>query len=463
MNLSNIDLGILVLYVVAVISIGWMAARKVKTLDDFATGGRQYTSFFITATLASSFIGGGFTTGLAEKVYTLGLIYVIALWGFSLKEILVAKFIAPQMVKFPTAYSVGDIMGQLYGRRAKVFTGVSAFLVCAGILGAQLMAFGHICNVLLGISSQLGAFICALIVMAYSGSGGMRAVVANDTLHFCVLMVSLPLVFFFGVEAIGGFEKLYFYSTVNFSNDVPYSSIALVFLSFFFGETLVPPYVQRLLIGKTIKHTIRGNMASGILSIPFFLMIGLIGVIALVMNPDLNPNLALPYVVLEVMPIGLKGFAIAGMMAIILSSADSFLNAASVSITHDVLTPVMPRLTEVQKLLISKYSTYFVAVSGLLFTLSLESAIDILLEAYMFWTPVVLVPFVAGVMGVKRPKEAFLYSAATGIAVITIIRLLSLKHSAYFEVSIWGILANFIVFFVYRPMPNFLRKPVKGL
>jgi SSS family solute:Na+ symporter len=171
----------------------------------------------------------------------------------------------------------------------------------------------------------------------------------------------------------------------------------------------------------------------------------------------------LPYVVLEVMPVGLKGFAVAGMMAIILSSADSFLNAASVSITHDVLTPMMPRLTEVQKLLISKYSTYFVAVSGLLFTLSLESAIDILLEAYMFWTPVVLVPFVAGVMGVKRPKEAFLYSAATGIAVITIIRLLSLKHSAYFEVSIWGILANFIVFFVYRPMPNFLRKPVKGL
>ena len=94
-------------------------------------------------------------------------------------------------------------------------------------------------------------------------------------------MVSLPLVFFFGVQTIGGFEKLYFYSTVNFSNNVPYSSIALVFLSFFFGETLVPPYVQRLLIGKTIKHTIRGNMASGIISIPFFLMIGLIGAIAL--------------------------------------------------------------------------------------------------------------------------------------------------------------------------------------
>lgn len=249
--------------------------------------------FFIAATLASSFIGGGFTTGLAEKVYCLGLIYVVGLWGFSFKEILVAKYIAPKMVNFPNAYSVGDIMGQLYGKRAKVFTGISAFLVCAGILGAQLIAFGHICNVLLGISSQLGAFICALIVMAYAGSGGMRAVVANDTLHFCVLMVSLPLVFFFGVKTIGGVEKLYFYSSVHFSNNIPYSSIALVFLSFFFGETLVPPYVQRLLIGKTIKHTVRGNMASGLISIPFFLMIGLIGIIAVVMNADLNPNLAL--------------------------------------------------------------------------------------------------------------------------------------------------------------------------
>jgi SSS family solute:Na+ symporter len=296
--------------------------------------------------------------------------------------------------------------------------------------------------------------------MAYSGSGGMRAVVANDTLHFCVLMVSLPLVFYFGTEAIGGIDKLYFYSSANFSNNIPYSSIALVFLSFFFGETLVPPYVQRLLIGKTVQHTIKGNLASGMLSVPFFFMIGLIGIIAIAMNPKLNPNLALPYVVLEAMPIGLKGLAIAGMMAIILSSADSFLNAASVSITHDVLTPILPRLTEPQKLLISKYSTYFVAISGLLFTLSLESAIDILLEAYMFWTPVVLVPFVAGVMGINRPKKAFLYSASAGIAVVALIRFLSLKHSAYFEVSIWGILANLIVFFGYREIPNTARKVV---
>ena len=113
-NLSSVDLFILVLYIIAIISIGWIAAKKVKTLDDFATGGRHYTTFFITATLASSFIGGGFTTGLAEKVYSLGLIYIIALWGFSLKEILVAKYIAPKMINFPSAHSVGDIIGKIH-------------------------------------------------------------------------------------------------------------------------------------------------------------------------------------------------------------------------------------------------------------------------------------------------------------------------------------------------------------
>lgn len=95
-----------------------------------------------------------------------------------------------------------------------------------------------------------------------------------------------------------------------------------------------------------------------------------------------------------------------------------------------------------------------------MFTLSLESAIDILLEAYMFWTPVVLVPFVAGVMGVKRSKEAFFYSAASGILTAMVIRLLSFKHAAYFEVSIWGIIANFIVFFAYRPITNLSGRPV---
>ncbi len=460
MNLSNLDIAILVIYAAAIFYIGWRSAKKVKTIEDFATGGKSYSSFFVMATLAASFTGGGFTTGLAEKVYTFGIIYVIGIWGFCLKEILIAKYVAPQMVKFPNATSVGDIMGQLYGDKAKILTGAASFLVCAGILGAQFVAFGNVCNVLLGISPKIGSIACALILLVYTGKSGMRGVVANDTMHLTVMMVSLPLVFYFGVQTIGGFDQLYAQCNMNFCKDISYGSVALLFLSFFFAETLVPPYTQRLLIGKTVKDTVRGNMASGIFAFPFFLMIGCIGLMAAVINPNLSPRLALPYMVLEVMPIGLKGLAIAGMMAIVLSAADSFINAASVALTNDMFSSVLKRFGEAQKLVISKYSTYLVACTALLFTISLEGALDVLMEAYMFWTPIIIVPFVAGVMGIQRPKKAFFYSAASGVLTVTVIRLLSLKHSAYFEVSIWGIIANFIVFFAYRPLPSFLRKAV---
>ncbi len=460
MNLSNFDLAVLIIYAIAIFYIGWKSAKKVKTTEDFATGGKIYSSFFVMATLAASFTGGGFTTGLAEKVYSFGIIYVIGIWGFCLKEILIAKYIAPQIVKFPNARSVGDIMGQLYGGKAKIFTGAASFLVCAGILGAQFVAFGNVCNVLLGISPKIGSVACALILLIYTGKAGMRGVVANDTMHLIVMMISLPLVFYFGVQTIGGFDELYSQCTTNFCKDISYSSIALLFLSFFFAETLVPPYAQRLLIGKTVKDTIRGNMASGIFAFPFFLMIGCIGLMAAVINPALTPRLALPYMVLEVMPLGLKGLAIAGMFAIILSAADSFINAASVAVTNDMFSGILKRFSETQKLLFSKYTTYLVCMTALLFTISLESALDVLMEAYMFWTPIIIVPFVAGVMGIQRPKEAFFYSAFAGVALVSLIRIFSMNHSEYFEVSVWGILANFIVFFCYRPMSRLSRNPV---
>ena len=74
-----------------------------------------------------------------------------------------------------------------------------------------------------------------------------------------------------------------------------------------FGETLVPPYVQRLCIGKTAAEAARGTLLSGLFSIPFFAVTGLIGLVALAIDPALDSNLAMPHVVVTVMPPVLKG------------------------------------------------------------------------------------------------------------------------------------------------------------
>ncbi|MES2252296.1 MAG: sodium:solute symporter family protein [Pseudomonadota bacterium] len=450
--MQTVDYIIFWSYLVVILGTGLWVSRSVKDLKDYAIGGKSYSAFFVFATLSSSFIGGGFTTGLAEKTYTLGLFYVVALWGFSLKEILVAKYIAPRMQPFSSMYSVGEIMGSIYGEKVRIITGIAGALVCAGIAGAQFSAFGYIVHIFMDIPPVTGLLIGAFIVVCYSTLGGMKAVVTNDTIHFCVLIIALPLVLIFGIYQIGGVNALFTHTPVTAFTWSMGSVLTLsaAALSLFFGETLVPPYMQRLLIGKTIQETIRGTLWSGLLSIPFFLLIGIIGLIAFSISPDIAPNLALPYVIQTVMPAGLKGFAIAGMMAVIMSSADSFLNAASVSIVHDVLKPLQNArkrtfFTQESEIQWTRIATLCVGIAGIIFSIGQTSALDVLLMAYNFWTPVVLVPLIAGIFGYKAPAQAFWLGSALGI-LSTLLWNVYIASNLHIEGSLIGIVMNCITF-----------------
>ncbi len=91
-----IDIVITAVYLIAVLIVGIRAAKNVNSIEEFSVAGRSFSYLVIFATLSASFIGGGFSMGNAEKVFLFGLVNIFALWGFSLKEILVAQFIAPK-------------------------------------------------------------------------------------------------------------------------------------------------------------------------------------------------------------------------------------------------------------------------------------------------------------------------------------------------------------------------------
>ena len=103
--MTQFDYVIVALYLLAVLGVGIWSGRKVRNFEDYAVGGRAYPALIVFATLSASFIGGGFTIGSAEKVFLIGIANIVALWGFSLKEILVAKVIAPRIKAFPNAIS----------------------------------------------------------------------------------------------------------------------------------------------------------------------------------------------------------------------------------------------------------------------------------------------------------------------------------------------------------------------
>jgi len=203
-----LDYAIIIFYLSVVLLVGLWSGKGMKSLQEFSVSHRSYTSIVIFATLSASFIGGGFSIGNAEKVFRLGIVNIAALWGFSLKEILVARFIAPRTGNFPNVISTGDIMEQGYGKVARVVTGFFSVFLCAGIVGAQVGAMGLIFNVFLGIEPIWGILIGCGIVIAYSTVGGMRAVVLTDIIQFCVLAIGLPAALIFGIVKSGGFSAI---------------------------------------------------------------------------------------------------------------------------------------------------------------------------------------------------------------------------------------------------------------
>lgn len=445
-----IDNLIVVIYLLVILIMGLLSGRGIKTLNQFSVYKRSYGSMVIFATLAASFIGGGFSMGNAGKVYAIGIVSVVGLWGFSLKELLVAAFIAPRVQEFRHCISVGDVMAINYGKSGRIITGVLGLLVCMGITGAQVGAMGAVFEQFAGVSRNVGILAGCGIVIAYTTAGGMRAVVRTDVVQFFLLGLGIPLMLFLGLQQVGGIEGL--------RASVPASHLSLsnaqmtpmmvfsLFLSFMIGETLVPPYLQRLLLGKNARATAEGTLYSALFSIPFFAVTGLIGLVALALTTDLQGNAPMPYVVQHVLPIGLRGLIIAGIISIVMSSADSFLNSSSVVLVNDVIKPLSPRpFSDRTGLIYARITTLLVGVGSVWFALRIENVLDILLFSYNFWAPVVLVPMAATLLGIKARPKTFLAGAFCGVVTLVIWHWL-LKDPGGVDGLVVGVLANLVTF-----------------
>lgn len=452
MDLNLLDTGIIVFYLILTLGVGIYAGRRVANIEDYAVAGRRYGAWIVFATLSASFIGGGYTIGNAEKVFVMGIVYIVALWGFSLKEILVATLIAPRIGAFPNAISVGDVMERDYGKTGKVVTGFFSVLLCAGILGAQVGGIGKIFHVFLGTEPWVGILLGAGIVILYSTIGGMKSVVATDIMQFAILVVGIPLVLLFGIWQAGGVAVVAEQAPAGHLCLLANKSavaFASLFLTFLLGETLVPPYVLRLFVGKDVRAVARGTLWSGILSMPFFAIVGGIGLVAAVLMPNLeDPTLALPAMVREVLPIGLRGIVVAGVIAVVMSSADSFLNAASIALANDIAQPFSAKtLSERTGLLIARVATFITGVLAIIFAISITSILDILIYAYNFWAPIILVPLAASLLGFRAGKPAFVAGAIGGIAGVLIWSMLPGGFQE-FDGLVVGVFTNLAAFLV---------------
>lgn len=449
MYLEILDWLIVIGYFALIGLIGYQTSRRIKNVKDYNVAGEKVTWTVLFASLSASVLGGGASTGMAGNVYNDGYVFMFAFFAYGIASILVGYFIAPRLKAYKGAQTVGDIMERHYGKSAKLITGILSVGLCTGILGGQALALGTMFNVILGIPPVVGILIGMGSVIVYTAFGGIMAVIHTDNLQFILLGVILPLTLIIGLFSVGGTDIL----VANIPNlhftlfgNWEIATFIGLFVTFLLGEALIPPYTQRVFSAKDSKTARKGYIISGFFSFGFFFITASLGLIAFVLFPGIQSDQALPTIVKELLPVGVLGLAIAALMAVIMSTASSFLNSTTVSFMRDIY-PFITRKNQSDKheLFTGRVLTIIVGIAALIFALNVPSIIAALEYSYYLWAPTIVFPLVMGIMRKIHNPKAGIYSIIVGMA-ITLIWTFPLQEPFGLSGVLPGFIANIITY-----------------
>lgn len=446
-----LDIAGIVAYFLVVLLIGIVTAIRIKTTDDFAVAGNRVIWPVLFATLAATFLGGGATMGRAGQTYDVGYSFAIASIAFPIQTILVGLWVAPRLNRYRGAHTIGDVMALHSGKAARLIVGIISILVCTGILGAQALALGTVFHTLVGVPVTVGIVASMLFVLVYSTAGGMWADIQTDVVQFILLGVFLPVALIIGIHRTGGVQG--FVEQLPAGHLTPFGAyepmaFLVVFLAFALGETLIPPYAQRAFSATDPRASRIGYAWAGVFGLVFYFVSATLGLVAFVMFPDITGDQALPTVVLQLLPIGITGLVAGALMAVIMSTADSLLNSATVSFSRDIFKAfIKPDLPDRTMLWVERGVNVVIGLGALVFAVTAENIVDALMVSYELWAPTVIFPLLMAVL-TRRKAPAAIVAAMVAGGVFAAWWIWVMGEPAGISGLMVGLAANIITYFV---------------
>jgi Na+/proline symporter/signal transduction histidine kinase len=444
----NIDTGIIIMFLVINFSVGLFYSRGKTSLREYAVGDKKFSTGTIAATIIATCIGGGFFSGAITESYRQGLYFIIPAMGEPLCLILIAYFFIPRMGEFLGNLSIAEALGNLYGKYVRVISAIAGIFVCIGIVSLQFKVGASIFKIFFGIDGFYAILVCAIITTLYSAFGGIRAVTFTDIIQFFTFGTIVPIIslIIWGtlkdpnvVFSTLTQSPLFDYRNVfDFSNSRFINTLFL--LLFFLIPCFQPVFFQRILMA---KNTIQGKNAfliAGVVCLVLFLVISWVGILLLANNPNLDPDNLLSHIILNYNYTGLKGLTAVGILAIIMSSADSYINSSSVLFTNDILKPLnLKKIRLVNDLNIASSFAFFTGITGFILAFKGNSVLEQLLLIFSFYLPVVSTTLILTILGFRSTNRSVLIGMAA--SVITVIYF---KIFSEIETIIPGMLANLI-------------------
>jgi SSS family solute:Na+ symporter len=318
-----------ILYILAMIAVGWFVSRKQKTGDDFLLAGRNVPFILSLGTTVATMVGTGSSMGAVGFAYQNGWAGALYGIGGSLGILLLAWIFAPmRRLQFTTmseelAYYVDN------NRYVKNTIAFIIYAASIGWLGAHIIGGGLYLSWLTGIDLSLTKLIIALSFTIYVVIGGYTAVVWTDSIQALILFVGFILMAYFSIDHVGGWQAmLAAQPSANISlfaveaiGILPAISLALAILV---GVLATPSFRQRIYSGKNVTSIRKSFVYSGALYLGFSIIPAIIGMSAYAMTNELdNAAYAFPHIALNVMPLALGVFIIIAGISATLSSASS--------------------------------------------------------------------------------------------------------------------------------------------
>ena len=393
--LSSFDWTIICIYFLILLGIVLSASRRQKTTTDYFLAGRNVGFFAIGASIFASNIGSehivglagqGASTGLAMAHYELhAWIVVLLAWVFVPFYYQSKVFTMPEFLEKRFGKEPRWILS-IVSLTAYVLTKVSVTVYAGALVFQTLLpdTFGSPQN-----AFWVGAITTVTLTGLYTVAGGLRAVLYTDLLQTIILLIGSTAITYFGLLELGGFNELRVFASENVAQYAlwrPLSDPDFPWLGILIASPIVGIWywctdqyiVQRTLAAKDLKTARRGALLGAFFKIwpvLIFLVPGLIGAALnakgiLEISIDTNGNIigdqVFPTMVATLLPEGLRGLVVAGIIAALMSSLSSLFNSTATLFTLDIYKKIKPKVSEQKLVLIGRMATLVVVVFGLL-------------------------------------------------------------------------------------------------
>ena len=453
------DYALVALYFLFVLGIGYVAKRQVSTSIDFFLSGRSLPAWvtgiaFISANLGAVEIMGMSANGAEYGMATMHYFWIGAVPAMLFLGVVMMPFYYGSGVR-----SVPEFMRKRFGTGAHLVNAISFAVAQVLIAGVNLYLLATIVNVLLGWPLWVSLIVAAAVVLSYTALGGLSAAIYNEVLQFFVIVAALLPLTIVALRKVGGWdgitqrvkpdaEQLSSWPATDLTGiDSPVLSvIGLVFglgfvLSFGYWTTNFVE-VQRAMASKSMSAARRSPIIGAFpkMFIPFIVVIP--GIIAAIIIPELSEfkagggeggsvdyNDAILLLMRDLLPNGLLGVAIAGLLASFMAGMAANISAFNTVFSYDIWQQYFVKnKPDAYYLMVGRVMTVVATVTaiGTAFIASgYTNLMDYLQTLFGFFNAPLFATFILGMFWKRMTASAGWIGLVSGTAAAAAVALLS--------------------------------------